>query len=60
MSDKEKKPKAEKVDMPESITLIRPHGFIEEETGNHRYWLAGIVTDPEDIALLISRGAEIE
>jgi hypothetical protein len=47
-------------DVPESITLSAPHGFIDDE-GNHRYWQQGqVVTDPEEVALLIEREASIE
>ena len=49
-----------KAELPESITLKRPHGFIDEDTGAHRYWQPGLVTNPDDIALLIERKAEIE
>jgi hypothetical protein len=44
-------------DLPERIKIIDPHGFIDDE-GTHRYWHAGVqVEDPEQIALLIARGA---
>ncbi|MBU3625726.1 hypothetical protein ICN48_05690 [Polynucleobacter sp. JS-Safj-400b-B2] len=47
--------------LPTSITLSAPHGFIDEDTGEHRYWHAGMeVTDPEEIKLLIDRQAPLE
>lgn len=46
---------------PARIKMTRPHGFIEEETGNHRYWHQDqVVISPQDIALLTERGAEFE
>lgn len=47
-------------DFPHGVKLLLPHGFIEEETGRHRFWKAGeIVTDPAEAALLIGRGAAL-
>lgn len=46
---------------PAAVRLTHPHGFIEEETGRHRSWLAGEkIVDPAEIELLIGRGAPVE
>lgn len=46
---------------PTMVKLTHPHGFIEEETGRHRFWKAGdVVADPSEVMLLINRGAPIE
>lgn len=45
---------------PESIKLAAPYGFIDE-AGEHKYWNQGqVVTDPEQIELLIKRGAFLD
>ena len=55
------KVKSEEPLLPTSITLSAPHGFIDDETGEHRYWQAGMeVTDPDEIKLLIDRQAPLE
>ena len=55
-----KAPKDNTSEVPQSVTLSAPHGFIDDE-GNHRYWQQGqVVTDPEEVALLIEREASIE
>jgi hypothetical protein len=47
--------------LPESVKLASPYGFINDETGEHRYWQAGQeVTDPDDIKLLVERQAPLE
>lgn len=47
-------------DLPESVTLSAPHGFIDE-SGAHRHWQPGFqVTDPSEIALLIERRAPLD
>jgi hypothetical protein len=47
--------------LPESVKLASPYGFINEETGEHRYWQSGQeVTDPDDIKLLVERQAPLE
>jgi len=46
-------------DLPESVKLAAPHGFYDE-AGDLQAWLQGeTVTSPEDIALLIDRGARL-
>ena len=46
---------------PARIRLLRPHGFVENDTNRHRYWQAGeVITSPDEIELLRSRGAEYE
>ncbi|MBO4120279.1 hypothetical protein J5T34_05935 [Cupriavidus gilardii] len=48
-------------DLPGSVTLSAPHGFIDDDTGAHRYWQPGeVVTDPDTIALLLARKAPLE
>lgn len=47
--------------LPESVRLASPYGFIDDESGEHRYWQAGQeVTNPEEIKLLIERQAPLE
>ena len=47
--------------LPESVKLASPYGFINDETGEHRYWQAGQeVTDPDEIKLLVERQAPLE
>lgn len=51
--------KAAKAKLPESVTLDAPHGFIDEDERN-RHWHAGaVVTDPDEIQLLIERKAPL-
>ena len=39
--------------------MLRPHGF-HDEHGRHRMWhAAAVVTNADDIALLMKRGAAI-
>lgn len=50
---------AKKPDLPKKVKLIAPHGFHDEE--KHHYWQQGqIVTNEQEITLLIERGAQIE
>lgn len=43
--------------VPEAIRLHYPHGFIAED-GSRHFWGAGqVVREPDQVALLISRGA---
>ena len=47
--------------LPTKIKMSRPHGFVDDETGVTRFWqINQIVFEPEDIALLIERGAHFE
>lgn len=49
---------AKKPDLPKAVKLIAPHGFHDDE--KHHYWQQGqIVTNEDEIALLIERGAPI-
>lgn len=49
------------VPLPELVKLASPYGFINDETGEHRYWQAGQeVTDPDEIKLLVERQAPLE
>jgi hypothetical protein len=44
-------------ELPATVTLAAPYGFIDED-GERRYWgAATVVTDPDEIALLVERGA---
>ncbi len=44
---------------PAVVRLTRPYGFIDA-FGRHRVWKAGdVIGNPEEIALLESRGAPI-
>ena len=44
-----------------SVKLAAPYGFIDDETGEHRYWQAGQeVTNPEEIKVLVERQAPLE
>lgn len=53
------KPKA-KVPLPQSIKMVKPHGFIDDK-GKHRYWQQGqVVFEPDDIAVLVERKATFE
>lgn len=46
--------------LPEQVELAAPHGFIDEETGAHRFWPAGAIVKAEDeIKLLLSRLAPL-
>lgn len=46
-------------DLPASVKLAAPHGFIDE-AGDLQAWLQGeVVTEAKDIALLIERGARL-
>ena len=44
---------------PTRIRLLRPHGFIDDE-GRHRRWYPGIITAPDDIAVICGRGVPHE
>jgi len=47
-------------EMPARIKLKAPHGFVDED-GTHRYWQQGqVVFTPDDVALLVERGADYE
>lgn len=47
--------------LPTKIKMTRPHGFVDEETGESHYWhINQEVFEPADIALLIERGADFE
>ena len=47
--------------LPESVRLASPYGFIDDETGEHRYWQVGQeVTNPEEIKVLVERQAPLE
>lgn len=47
----------EVAELPASVTLDAPHGFYEEDQ-TYRFWAADqVVTDSNEIALLIERGA---
>ena len=46
---------AEPAPLPSRIRLPRPHGFFEDD-GRHRHWHSGVVSDLDDIAILIGRG----
>jgi hypothetical protein len=47
--------------LPESVKLASPYGFVDDETGERRYWQSGQeVTDPDDIKLLVERQAPLE
>lgn len=47
--------------LPELVKLAAPYGFINDETGVHRYWQAGQeVTDPDEIKVLVERQAPLE
>lgn len=49
-----------KPQQPAKIKVVRPHGFITDD-GANRHWNQGqIVTDADEIALLIERKADIE
>lgn len=51
-------PKTTETTMPEQITLTCPFGFYDD-SGNLRLWQAGqVITDPEEIKLLVDAGAE--
>lgn len=53
-------PAAAEGKMPEQIRLLAPHGFIDED-GKNRHWQQGqVVFEPDDVALLIERGADYE
>ena len=53
--------KPEDAPLPASVKLAAPYGFIDDESGEHRYWQAGQeVTNPEEIKLLIERQAPLE
>lgn len=46
---------------PAMVRLTHPHGFVEDDTGRLRYWKAGdVIKDPNEIDLLIERGAHVE
>ena len=48
-----------KAALPASVTLDAPYGFIDDE-GVNRYWNAGqVVTNSDDVALLVERLAPI-
>lgn len=45
---------------PAAIRLMAHHGFIDQD-GVHQLWTPGqVVSDPDTVALLISRGARHE
>lgn len=53
--------KPEDAPLPASVKLAAPYGFIDDETGEHRYWQAGQeVTNPEEIKVLVERQAPLE
>lgn len=46
--------------LPVKLVLTSPYGFIDESE-KHRYWHTGTeVTDADDIALLLDRGAPVQ
>lgn len=46
--------------LPESVTLLRPHGFIADDGVTAYHWQQGeTVTDPEHIAILMARKADL-
>ena len=47
-------------ELPESVTLAAPHAFYDDNGALHNWHQGQIVTDPEQIALLISRGVIFE
>ena len=48
-----------KTDLPKAVKLVAPHGFHDDE--KHHYWQQGqIVTNEDEISILIERNAQIE
>lgn len=53
------KAKAPAAELPESVTLAAPYGYIDDQE-QHRYWHADtVVTKPEEIADLMDRKAPL-
>lgn len=58
-ADAPKKGKSKKAELPESVTLAAPYGYIGDDDLNH-FWQAGdVVTDAADIADLVARKAPL-
>lgn len=58
-AEKDKAPAAEKPELPETVTLAAPYGYIDDEE-KHRYWHTDtVVTNPDDIADLMARKAPL-
>jgi len=47
------------LDLPESVTLAAPHGYIDDDGVNHHWHPGTVVTDEDEIALLIGRKAPL-
>lgn len=50
----------ERDELPESVTLAAPHAFYDDNGALHNWHQGQVVTDPEQVALLISRGVIFE
>lgn len=48
-----------KPNLPESVTLAAPHGYIDDDDVNHHWHPGQVVTDEDEIALLIGRKAPL-
>lgn len=50
----------ERDELPESVTLAAPYAFYDDNGALHNWHQGQVVTDPEQVALLISRGVIFE